>query len=115
MLLGYFQQPAAVFHDGRGNGIRSSDGQATVQVKHTTGKQQRRSSLTRPSTFLTPLSILLRGTADVVNSAVLQIRDGLTEEQRAAAANVEERKQILLLRLEEVSELLLVLYCPEST
>jgi TAG lipase/steryl ester hydrolase/phospholipase A2/LPA acyltransferase len=42
-----------------------------------------------------PAARILKG----VNNTVLQLRDGLTEEQRAAKVKKEERKQILALRL----------------
>lgn len=56
----------------------------------------RRLSLSKPQRGLAaPAAKILRR----VNSAVLQLRDGLTDEQRAAKAKKEERKQILALRM----------------
>ncbi len=53
--------------------------------------------------LLSPVARLLKTTSDVVNNTVLHVRDGLTEEQRAAQRRKEERKQILHLRLKNVS------------
>jgi TAG lipase/steryl ester hydrolase/phospholipase A2/LPA acyltransferase len=48
---------------------------------------------------LGPAARILRGGADLVNSTVLQLRDGMTEEQRDANVKREERRQILTLRM----------------
>jgi hypothetical protein len=58
----------------------------------------------RPQSLLSPVARILRGSADAVSNAVLQARDGLTEEQRVAKRKLEERKQILYLRLKNVRE-----------
>ncbi|KAI9732712.1 MAG: hypothetical protein M1818_007446 [Claussenomyces sp. TS43310] len=55
--------------------------------------------------LLAPLARLLRSSADLVNSTVLHIRDGLTEEQRRAQRRWDERKQILRLRLDNAQTL----------
>jgi TAG lipase/steryl ester hydrolase/phospholipase A2/LPA acyltransferase len=56
----------------------------------------RRQSLSKPPHGLAaPAARILRH----VNSTVLHLRDGLTEEQRAAKAKREERRQILTLRM----------------
>lgn len=98
MLLDYLQQqrapefhvPAA--HDGE-KGSANYSGSSLRSVK-------------RQRSFLTPVSVLLKGTAEAVNLAVLQIRDGLTEDERRARDKLEERKQILHSRLLSV--------CPTS-
>ncbi|KAH7327237.1 acyl transferase/acyl hydrolase/lysophospholipase [Rhexocercosporidium sp. MPI-PUGE-AT-0058] len=61
----------------------------------------RRTSLSGASRWgiLGPAAEILRGSADLVNNAVLGLRDGLTEEERLAKAKKEERKQILALRM----------------
>jgi hypothetical protein len=56
----------------------------------------------RPHPFLQPLSKVLRGSADLVNNAVLQIRDGVNEEQKAEDGRLQERRQIVGLRLKNV-------------
>lgn len=48
---------------------------------------------------LGPAARILKGSADLVNNSILTLRDGLTEEQRAAKARKEERRQILTLRM----------------
>jgi TAG lipase/steryl ester hydrolase/phospholipase A2/LPA acyltransferase len=60
----------------------------------------RRSSLSRGRWgLLGPAARILKGSADLVNSTVLQLRDGLTEQERAAKMKKEERQQILSVRM----------------
>ena len=60
----------------------------------------RRPSLSRGRWgLLGPAARMLSDGANLVNSTVLQLRDGMTEEQRAARLKREERKQILGLRM----------------
>jgi hypothetical protein len=58
----------------------------------------------RPQSLLAPVARFLRDSVDAVNNVVLQARDGLTEEQRAAARRLRERRQIVQLRLENVGQ-----------
>jgi hypothetical protein len=64
--------------------------------------KRRLSKSSQQLSLLSPVARLLKTTADVVNNAVLHVRDGLTEEQRATQRRKEERKQILHLRLKNV-------------
>ena len=67
---------------------------------------KRRTSLSRnPWGLLGPAARILRGGANLVNNTVLQLRDGLTEEQRAVKAKKEERRQILALRMKNAEGL----------
>ena len=66
-----------------------------------------KSSQRQPS-LLGPVTRLLKNSAEVVNNAVLHIRDGLTDEQRTALRKLEERKQILHLRLKNVCSYFLI-------
>jgi TAG lipase/steryl ester hydrolase/phospholipase A2/LPA acyltransferase len=50
-------------------------------------------------TILGPAARILKGGLEAVNNTVLGLRDGLSEEQREAAARKEERRQILALRM----------------
>ncbi|KUJ19018.1 patatin-domain-containing protein [Mollisia scopiformis] len=63
----------------------------------------RRSSQTW--SILGPAVRILKGGVDVVNSTVLGMRDGLTKEQRVAAARREERRQILGLRMKNAESM----------
>jgi TAG lipase/steryl ester hydrolase/phospholipase A2/LPA acyltransferase len=66
----------------------------------------RRTSLSRQKWGVPgPAARILRGSANLVNNTVLQLRDGLTEEQRAAKAKKEERRQILALRMKNAETL----------
>jgi hypothetical protein len=60
----------------------------------------------RQQSLLSPVARILKGSAEAVNNALLQARDGLTEEQRTAKRKLEERRQILNLRLKNVREVL---------
>ena len=86
---------AAFFHDGP----EQQDGS-----KQYAGSLKRRGSKSsqRQSSLLGPVTRVLKNSAGVVNNAVLHVRDGLTEEQRTAKRKVEERKQILHLKLKNV-------------
>jgi hypothetical protein len=66
------------------------------------GPTKRLLSKSSQKSLLTPVARVLKVSAWVVNNAVLQVRDGLTEEQRAAKRKKEERNQILRLRLRNV-------------
>jgi TAG lipase / steryl ester hydrolase / phospholipase A2 / LPA acyltransferase len=94
MQLEYLQR-AAFFHDGP-QGYNEKSQQCDGSVKRQLSKSSGQKSL------LSPVARLLRDSAEVVSSAVLQVRDGLTDEQRAARRKLEERKQILSLRLKNV-------------
>jgi TAG lipase/steryl ester hydrolase/phospholipase A2/LPA acyltransferase len=60
----------------------------------------RRPSLSRNRWgLLGPAVRILSGSANLVNSTVLQLRDGMTEEQRALKIKKAERIQILSLRM----------------
>jgi hypothetical protein len=99
MVLEYLHA-TAFFHDG----LEQHDG-----GKQYAGSLKRRGSKTsqRQSSLLGPVARLLKNSAEVVNNAVLHVRDGLTEEQRTAQRKVEERKQILHLKLKSVWSFLL--------
>ncbi|TAQ91142.1 hypothetical protein B7494_g490 [Chlorociboria aeruginascens] len=77
--------------------------QSDSLVKENIGRDERSLRRTSPScqpwTILGPVARAFKESAAVVNNTVLQIRDGLTEEQRAAKKRKEERRQILELRL----------------
>ena len=60
----------------------------------------------RQQSLLSPVAQILKESAEAVNNALLQARDGLTEEQRKARRKLEERKQILHLRLKNVRAVL---------
>jgi TAG lipase/steryl ester hydrolase/phospholipase A2/LPA acyltransferase len=65
-----------------------------------------RTSLSRQrGGLLGPVARILKGSAELVNSTVLQVRDGLTEEQRLVKTRREERRQILELRLKNAETL----------
>jgi hypothetical protein len=96
MLLEYVQR--AAFFPGN---LQTYDVEKGQQHE-STGKRWLSKSSQQPGS-LSPVARLLRTTSDVVNNAVLHVRDGLTEEQRAAQRKKEERKQILHLRLKNVS------------
>lgn len=68
-----------------------------TDATHSSSNSNRRNSTSW--TILGPAARILKGGLGVVNNAVLGLRDGLTEEQRAAAARKEERRQILALRM----------------
>ena len=95
MLLEYLQR-AAFFH-GSPPTYDLEKGQ-----RYDSASRRRLSKSSQQLSILPPVARLLKNTSDVVNNAVLQVRDGLTEEQRAAQRRKEERKQILHLRLKNV-------------
>jgi hypothetical protein len=64
--------------------------------------RRRLSKSSQELSLLSPVARLLKTTSDVVNNAVLHVRDGLTEEQRETQRRKVERKQILHLRLKNV-------------
>jgi hypothetical protein len=64
--------------------------------------RRRLSKSSQELSLLSPVARLLKTTSDVVNNAVLHVRDGLTEEQRETQRRKAERKQILHLRLKNV-------------
>jgi TAG lipase/steryl ester hydrolase/phospholipase A2/LPA acyltransferase len=49
--------------------------------------------------LLGPAARILKGSADLVNNSLLALRDGLTEEQRAAKHKWQQQRQILSLRM----------------
>jgi TAG lipase/steryl ester hydrolase/phospholipase A2/LPA acyltransferase len=57
------------------------------------------SSTTSRWAILRPAARILKGSADLVNNSLLTLRDGLSEEERAAKTRKEERRQILALRM----------------
>ena len=64
------------------------------------GTSQRRASLSKGRFgLLGPAARILRSGAHLINSTVLQLRDGMTEEERFADIKKEERRQILSLRM----------------
>ena|SRR5277367_616007 len=95
MVLEYLHR-AAFFHD--------SPKQYNVDKgQQYDGPHERRlSKSSQPQSLLSPVVRILKISAEVVNNAALQVRDGLTEEQRAVKKKREERKQILHLRLKNV-------------
>jgi hypothetical protein len=95
MLLEYLQR-AAFFH---GSSLTSNV--ENDQQYDGTGRRRLSKSSQQPS-LLSPVARVLKTTSDVVNNAALHVRDGLTEEQRAAQRKKEERKQIVHLRLKNV-------------
>lgn len=99
MVLEYLHG-AAFFHD---------EPQQRDGGKPYAGSLRRRGSKSsqRQSSLLGPVARLFKNSAEVVNNAVLYVRDGLTEEQRIAQRKVEERKQILHLKLKNVRSFLL--------
>ncbi len=92
MVLEYLQ-PTAFFHETPA-GTKGQQYDGTIK--------RRGSKSSQKTNLLSPVARLLKNSADVVNNAVLQIRDGLTDEQRTAKRKQEERKQILHLRLQNV-------------
>lgn len=56
-------------------------------------------------TILGPAARILKGGLEAVNNTVLGLRDGLSEEQREAAARKEERRQILALRMKNAESM----------
>ncbi|KAE8447038.1 hypothetical protein EG329_011173 [Mollisiaceae sp. DMI_Dod_QoI] len=65
-----------------------------------------RNSLSRQTWgVLGPAVRILKGGVEVVNNTVLGLRDGMTEEQRVAAARKEERRQILTLRMKNAESM----------
>jgi hypothetical protein len=96
MVFEYVQR-AAFFH-----GSPQTYDVEKGQQHESTGRRRLSKSSQQPG-LLSPVARLLRTSSDVVNNAVLHVRDGLTEEQRAAQRRKEERKQILHLRLKNVS------------
>ena len=95
MVLEYLQR-AAFFHGSP----QTYDVERGRQYDGTSKRRLSKSS--QQLSLLSPVARLLKTTSDVVNNAVLHVRDGLTEEQRAAQRRKEERKQILHLRLKNV-------------
>jgi TAG lipase/steryl ester hydrolase/phospholipase A2/LPA acyltransferase len=81
-----------------------TNGSATPAVTrahfHENGTIERKQTLRRAG-LLRPV----RSIANLVNSTVLQLRDGLTEEQRAVQARKEERRQISSLRMKNADTL----------
>lgn len=63
---------------------------------------ERKRGLSANTSFISPVTRLLKTSVALVNNTVLTIRDGLTEEQRMAKIKLEERRQILHLRLKNV-------------
>lgn len=95
MVLEYLQR-AAFFHSSP----QAYDVEKGQQYDGTGRRRLSKSS--QQLSLLSPVTQLLKTTSDVVNNAVLHVRDGLTEEQRAGQKKKEERKQILHLRLKNV-------------
>lgn len=93
MVLEYLHR-RAFFHDSPQEYNVDKGQQYDIPSKRCKSSQQR--------SILSPVGRVLKTSAEVVNNAVLQVRDGLTEEQRAVKRKKEERKQILYLRLKNV-------------
>ena len=74
----------------------------------------RKKSQRRQRSLLDPVTWVLKSSADLVKDTVFTVRDGLTEDEREAKRMLKERKQILALRLKNVSAKL-VSDCLEST
>jgi TAG lipase / steryl ester hydrolase / phospholipase A2 / LPA acyltransferase len=95
MVLEYLQR-AAFFHGSP----QTSNVEKGQQYNGTSQRPLSKSS--QQLSLLSPVAQILKTASDVVNNAVLHVRDGLTEEQRAAERRKEERNQILHLRLKNV-------------
>jgi hypothetical protein len=95
MVLEYLHR-AAFFHDSPQAYIVDKGQQYDGTTKRRLSKSSQQRGL------LSPVARILKTSADAVNNAVLQVRDGLTEEQRAVKRKRDERKQILHLRLKNV-------------
>jgi hypothetical protein len=95
MMVLQYLPGAAFFHDA------PQQQNASKQYAASLKRRGSKSSQRQPS-LLGPLTRLLKNSAQVVNNAVLHVRDGLTEEQRTAQRKLEERKQILYLKLKDV-------------
>ncbi|KAG0645667.1 Triacylglycerol lipase 4 [Hyphodiscus hymeniophilus] len=94
VLLQYLRQPPKLCLD---DSKALPAGSAYIECNGTLG---RRTSLSRGRWgLLGQAARVLEGGANVVNSTVAQLRDGLTEDQRAANLKREERRQILSLRM----------------
>ena len=90
MVLPIYPHPPLLYVDG------SSTKTPSATNRKSPNPLQRRSSLSKPQHGLAaPAARILRR----VNSTVLHLRDGLTEDERAAKAKKEERRQILTLRM----------------
>ena len=91
MVLPTFPKPPLFYVDGS----RTKTPTAAT-LRDPNPLPRRRSSLSKPQHGLAaPAARILRR----VNSTVLHLRDGLTEDERAAKAKKEERRQILTLRM----------------
>lgn len=80
---------------------------AMLERKHRLSRSSRQS-------IISPVARILKDSAALVNSTVLSIRDGLTEEQRAANMRLEEKRQIVQLRLKNVKLLVQTSACAAS-
>ena len=91
VLLEYIQRtPTICADDSKGLQNGYNEGKGTA----------RRPSLSRGRWgLLGPAARILSGGANLVSSTVLQLRDGMTEDQRTAKLKKEERRQILSLRM----------------
>ena len=95
MLLEYLQKTPTLCTDD--STLQNGSAKGYSECNGTIG---RRPSLSRGRWgLLGPAARMLRGSADLVHSTVLQLRDGMTEEQRAAKLKKQERMQILSLRM----------------
>jgi TAG lipase/steryl ester hydrolase/phospholipase A2/LPA acyltransferase len=101
VLLDYLQKPPSLCVD-EGISQRQLPSSTPVQGYLCDNEEPtttRESVSHRPWGLLSPATRILRGSVSLVNLRIAGYRDGLTEDERAAARKKEEMRQILALRM----------------
>lgn len=98
MVLEYLSPSFIYGHDDKSSLEPDTSVNGSANLQHPASPYQSTLLFSRPS-LRKPISQLFKVSANLLSSTVLHIRDGHTEEERTALRKVEERKQILHLRL----------------
>jgi TAG lipase/steryl ester hydrolase/phospholipase A2/LPA acyltransferase len=101
MVLEYLSPSFCYDHDGKPD--LEPDRPLKPSPKYADPTSSRKHPTSSRLSLLSPVSQILKTSAELVNSAVHHLRDGLTEDERIALRKVEERKQILHLRLKNAT------------
>ncbi|THV55981.1 hypothetical protein BGAL_0001g00430 [Botrytis galanthina] len=100
VLFGYLQTPQFCVVNNNNTTATSAKSSNANEYGHD------REKVSEPSVGLFgPATRILRTGADILNNKILQVRDGLTEEERFALRKKEERIQILNLRMKNAETL----------
>ncbi|KAF4619097.1 hypothetical protein G7Y89_g14750 [Cudoniella acicularis] len=100
VLLEYLQRtPVPCIEDGRTQKTLAAPAPVRGYLRYDDGTDPRRNSFSQGWRLLGPAAAVLRDGVNLVNSTVATLRDGLTEEERAAQTKKAEMMQILELRM----------------